>query len=695
MPILNFLSFLRSAAPAVVAAMASFQGGFEARSSCPAEPVDGTQVVFEPGAELTGMSFYDLPYPFDVRLNAQGGPDLSGMPNNGADAALDLIPAAGDRPGFPSVPVGYFRLTGAPAPRSPDAVIPADEGSEVLLLDVDPHSPARGTLYPSVATVIPPGAYAPENLLAVAAAPGIVLPAGRKYAFVLRRSYGDQAGHPLGVSAALADALNDEAPPGPRGKSLRKAFRDLTKTLPKVGVDVRDVAGAAIFTTGDVVAENARHSSSIVGAEDVHVEGLALDPDDGITHPRFCELKATVSMPQYQRGAQPFDTEGAFERDADGELVVQGAIDVPVVLALPKQPMPPQGYPLVMYIHGTAGRAAQVVDRGRINEPGGQPTKGEGPAHVLAEHGFASVGAAMPVNSERLPTASAFEYLNFGNLAAFPYTYRQGVFEQRLLLEALSRLTIDPSALAGCEGVSLPAGASHFRLDLSALGVMGQSMGAQYATLLAAVEPAVQTLVPTGSGALWNKFMTESTFDLGGGVTPPILMATLFGVPRQELSPLHPTMNLLETAWEPNDPLVSAARVGRRPLPGHPARHIYQPVGLDDEFFPPPVFDALALGSGLEQAGDVFWSSMQTSLALEGYDGLIDYPVENNTMSDNGVPRTGVVVQFLGDGIADPHTIFSQLDEVKYQYGCFFSTHARTGRAIVPAPAPLGTPCPQ
>jgi hypothetical protein len=687
--------FLRSTLPAVVAAMASTHGSFELRGPVRAGPVAGTQVVFEPQAELTGQSFYDLPYPFDVRLNAHGGPDLSGMPTNGADAALDLIPAAGDRAGFPTVPVGYFRLTGAPAPHALDEVMPAEKSAAVLLLDVDPLSPERGTLYPTIATVIPAGAYAPKNLLAVAAAPGLVLPAGRKYAFVLRRSYGDQAGQPLGVSSKLAHVLNGGVPPGPRGWALRQAFRDLTKTLGKVGVHVSDVAGAAVFTTGDVVADNARLSSSIVEAEDVHVENLAIAPGDGASHPRVCELTATVTMPQYQQGVQPFNTEGNFERAADGTLVVQGAMTVPVVLSLPKQPMPLLGYPLIMYLHGTAGLAGQVVDRGAITEPGGAPTPGEGPAHVLAERGFASVGAAMPLNPERLPGAVGFEYVNFGNLAALPYTYRQGVFEQRLLLEALSRLTIDPSVLEGCDGVSLPAGASQFHLDLRSLGLMGQSMGAQYANLLAAVEPAVQTLVPTGSGGPWNKFLVESKFNFGGGATAVDIMASLFGVPRADLSPLHPTINLLETAWEPGEPLVSAARVGQRPLPGHPVRQIYQPVGLDDEFFPPTLFDAMALGSGVEQAGDVFWSSMQTSLALAGYDGLVDYPVARNTTSEKGVPRTGVVVQYLGDGIANPHTIFSQLDEVKYQYGCFFATHARTGRAVVPAPAPLGTPCPE
>jgi hypothetical protein len=38
--------------------------------------------------------------------------------------------------------------------------------------------------------------------------------------------------------------------------------------------------------------------------------------------------------------------------------------------------------------------------------------------------------------------------------------------------------------------------------------------------------------------------------------------------------------------------------------------------------------------------------------------------------------------------------IVFQLDAVKYQYGCFFETFRDRGVATIPAPAPLGTPCP-
>ena len=43
--------------------------------------------------------------------------------------------------------------------------------------------------------------------------------------------------------------------------------------------------------------------------------------------------------------------------------------------------------------------------------PGGPEQKGLGPAHVLAAHGFATVGSALPVNPERLPGAGETAYL--------------------------------------------------------------------------------------------------------------------------------------------------------------------------------------------------------------------------------------------------------------------------------------------
>jgi hypothetical protein len=657
------------------------------------QPISGTSVVFDLDADLAApATFYDLPYPSDLRLNEQGGPDLTGWPRpeGGANVPSTVVPAASGRPGFPQQPVAYFRFDGALPALMADEVIAAELASSLLLVDVDPASPDRGTLYPTTAHVHPADDYLPENVLAVGAYPGIVLDGDRSYAFVVKRALGDAAGQPLGVPVPMLQLSSGQTPSGGRGAAAAALYAPLWETLDTLGVARADVAAATVFRVGDVVRENLELSEKVLASHDVTIDGVALDPDDGAAHPRFCELHGTVTLPQFQKGTPPFNTEGLLVLDGDGAPVEQRTEVAPIAINLPNEPMPPGGYPLVLYIHGSGGVSTQVVDRGTITTPGGEETKGEGPAHVLALHGIATVGMAMPLNPERVPTAGPYDYINQVNLSAFASTFRQGVFEQRLLIEALASFTIEPSAVSACIGVSLPAGETAYRFNLAPLLLQGQSMGAQYANLLGAIEPKVHAMVPTGAGGMWSKFMIVSP--LLGGVRE--IVAQVLRAEAENLTYLHPALHMLETAWEPGDAITSLPRLARDPFDGHPARSYYVPVGKDDEYFPTVLFDAMAMSYGSQQAGDAVWPTMQTDLALVGRDGVQEYPARENGTSANGETFTAIVVQYEGDGIADPHTIFSQLDEVKYQYGCFFASYLADNLGTVAAPAALTTPCP-
>lgn len=84
---------------------------------------------------------------------------------------------------------------------------------------------------------------------------------------------------------------------------------------------------------------------------------------------------------------------------------------------------------------------------------------------------------------------------------------------------------------------------------------------------------------------------------------------------------------------------------------------------------------------------------MQDALSLDARSGVLAYPVSSNATSRSGAKFTGVAVQYQGDSIYDPHAIYSQLDAVKYQYGCFFESFLAKGVATVPAPADYSVPC--
>jgi hypothetical protein len=683
--------------------------GADAAVDVPGADATGSpsQSLFDPAADLTDSAhYYDLPYPSDVRLTPQGRPDLRGMPVRGT-LVPGIVALAGDRPGWPVIALGYLRFRGTLRPRDPADLIAADDpAAPVMLLDVDPASPERGRRFPVVAATPGEDPYLPESTLAVGARPGVILRAGRRYAFVVRASLGDAQGRPLRADNRFIALRDGATPEGPRGAALAALYRPLWETLPMVGVARDEVVTATVFTTGDVVADTAALGDRVLARHDVQVEGLQLAPGDSpATHPRFCQLNGFVRMPQFQRGVAPYNTDGTFELDAEGTPIRQTVTApanydrVPVTFTLPRSAMPAEGYPLVLYLHGSGGLSTQAVDRGTWRPqapdfpcpPGSEQwegvtgcnTLGQGPAFLLAPRGFATAAAALPVNPERLPGAAGTAYLNLANLRAFRDTFRQGVLESRLFVEALGAVRIPASLVAQCTGASLPAGATEARYDLSRLIAMGQSMGGMYTNLLAATEPRVRAAIPTGAGGHWGYFILRTQLIPGAAVALRPLLGTT-----QPLTFLHPALAMLETAWEAAEPIVYTPRIARDPLPGHPVRSIYQPAGQGDSYFPTEVFDAMALAYGHTQAGASVWPTMQPTLALQGHGGIIPYPVRNNRMGGPmSTPYTGVVVQFAGDGVYDPHAIYSQLDAVKYQYGCFAESFQRTGVARVPDPA--------
>lgn len=645
---------------------------------------EGTAAYFDLSVVTDGPTsdtWYDFPFPADLRLDADGTVSVADIPNPiNQQLFAGLVVAADQLEGHSMVPVAWFQFDGPVVESTLDDVIQPLPNAPVLLINIDPDSPRYLELAPLVAKTLESDAYTPENLLAVGVYPGWVLDPTTQYAFVLTRDFDDAEGQELGVPEALWNMAHGASS---GDETVDAAYAPLWDALDDLEVDPATVAAATVFTTGDPVVDIFDISEGLRERYDLTIDGLAIDPTDGADHPRFCELLGTMTVPEFQEGTPPFNSGGLFVFGEDGLPVEQTQTTIPVVVNLPLEEMPEGGFPLVMYFHGSGGLSSQVVDRG----PDG--TTGEGPAHVLAAHGMATVGSAHPVNPERLPgAASGFDYLNLSNLKAFRDTFRQGIIEQRLYLDALLDLTIDPATVAGCDGLSLPAGADAYRFDADSVMAMGQSMGGMFTNIMAPVEPRIRAVVPTGAGGLWSFFILETSLIPNAGQ----LVAQILQVP--DLTHVHPTLHMLQMAWEPVEAFVFIPRLAFDPLPGHPVRPIYEPVGQGDSYFPTVVFDRIALAYRNQQAGDTVWGEMQDALAWRDLDGFAEYPVSNNLLSVSGDAYTGVVVQYPGDGVTNPHNIFQYYDEVKYQYGCFFETFLRTGTATVPAPAALGTPCP-
>jgi hypothetical protein len=650
-----------------------------AAAACDSTPA--TVCDFDLHADLTNQDlFYSMPYPSDLRLLPSGAPDLRGFPNNLQESLIESVRAvAMQRKGFPQMGAAYFHFDGPLAPEDPTVVMAAAATSPILLVDVDPSSPERGKLFPVVAGTPDADRYLLDDTLEIAPRTGVVLHESRTYAYVVMKSLGDAAGNPLGAPDAFVALEAATPPPADPELAAWNLYQPLWQTLAQIGVDETEVAAATVYTTGDVVQDAADLATKTIANYAPTITNLSVRSDQGT----FCEVVGQITYPQFQKGTPPYDDGlGTFDIGQDGLPIKQRDEVVPVAISLPEgQPMPAGGFPFILYFHGSGGLSTQLFD------PEAYPDPGHGAAYVMAARGFAMACQALPLAPERLPGATDNEEINFNNLGCFPYTFEQGVMEQRMFIGALDKLTIDPATVASCTGLSLPNGETAYHFAMDPLHVQGQSMGGMYANLVGATEPRVKIVVPTGAGGDWPYMMltTNAIPNAKNGIK--LLLGS------GDLTFMHPALQLLGTAWEPAETFVYMRRLGKDPLPGHPARPVYEPVGYGDEYFSFDVYDGAALAYGNKEAGDAVWPSMQSSLSVEGLDGIVPYPVSNDVTSSDGSSYTGVVAQYNGDGVSDPHYIFTTVDAVKYQYACFHTSFRDTGTATVFAPKAWDAPC--
>ncbi len=629
------------------------------------------------GATTDADSFWNHPFPSDLRLTAAGSPDLTGFPNRRNTPMMNgLLATAGVRQAWPLMSIGYFRFTAAVPDRAiGDVIVPADD-APALLIDIDPSSPELGTKYPIVAQTLAADPYISSNLVALAPRPGIVLRPLTKYAYVIRTAFAPGFAPPDG----LADLAAGRTPSGTLGATAATLYAPLWTALDAASIARTDVIAATVFTTGDEIARTRKRTEALRTQFHPQITDLVLS--GGSTYDGFCVLHGSVTMPQFQIGTPPFDTGGTLMLDANDIPQRQVDMTIPVVITLPKAAMPATGWPLYQFFHGSGGLSTGLVDLGRSPDSSDNPEPGKGPGYVVALHGIAAASSALPLNPERLPSASDYEYLNVSNLAAFPSTFQQGIYEQRLLLDSLLALQIPQSLVDAC-GIPAPASGMH-TFDPAKLVAGGQSMGGMYTNMIGSVEGRYGAFVPTGAGGFWNLMILETA------IIPGVrsLLGAALGVDDTTLVFVHPALDMMALGWEIAEPIAAMSRIADRPLPGLTARHVYEPVGMGDSYFATDVYDAAALAYGNQEAPTMQWPTMQDALNLDGLGGLVPYPVKGNR---SGMTR--VVVQYQGDGIIDPHYIYRQLDAVKHQYGCFLESYLRDGIPTVPAPGALTDPC--
>ncbi len=640
-------------------------------------------------AEFGSDDFWATPFPGEHHRLPDGHIDMEGFPARTRNAiSVTLRDAAAEQTGFGTTTPIFFPMTAAIDPSNLPAAI--DDGSidaPLFLMDVDPDSPARGTLAPIIGRfLLDAGPYGTPNLLAIVPVQGRPLRPDTMYAAVVTSALLQESGAPLERAAYVTAIGRGEIPTGLEGDALT-AFRDAHAALLELGVQGDDIIAYTAFRTGAPTAIFERALSG-ARANGERITLSAFDPPE--VYDAYCAYHAVATVPVFQDGIPPYVIGGRWVLDASGAPIRQREESANVWVTVPRRAMPTDGFPAAVLVRTGAGADRPLMDRGPRDAAGESP-RGTGLGLQFAEAGFVGVSIEGPHGGSRNITGGDEQFIvfNIQNVFALRDNLRQSALELSLLVDALPEIDLDPS---GCPDVSTVDG-SPVRIDGRSLALVGHSMGASIAPLTAAFEPRYRALILSGAGASWSEnilYKLSPIPTLGIANTFVGYAATSFS-----LNDADPILSLLQWAGEEADAQVYAPLMTAHPTIGSP-RHVLMFQGIEDTYIPPPVANALTLALEIDVGGTVRdrawsaregWNPIESLLPHVGR-SVIALPATANL----GGETTAVVVQLDEDGIQDGHEVMWQRSDAREMVRCFLSSLAAGTPTVVDPAAPCDGP---
>ncbi len=678
-----------------------------------AEAVPGTAVLFDRDRSLAGgEDFFAFPWPEQSRGHAE----LRGFPNpsaaRGCEASVSgglvgqvvgaISPpeyrayvsalAALEPDGASPTGAIYFAFDGGLSAQlpTPDATLDIN-ASPVLLINVDPDSPAWGRPVPIRVRVFERSLYLPEHTLALQPVAGFPLEPASRYAAVVRRGLRDVSGQPLGVPAALEAAK--------QGKDCGES--DYTSVLAllesELDLAVGDVAAMTVFETADPAHRLAAVQASLARASETPALAAVSVSVDEVLADGSHLLEGTFTTPIHQRGKPPylpqidlglsgsvavrFDAtdlagdfldEGAWRGD-DGGQEQPRSERIQFRLAVPTSAYDGAATPVVVFAPGTGGGLESPFDSGIADE-----LLGEGMALFVAEsvmHGNrAHVEGIDPelvgvlALSDQL-TGSSYvaeleQVVQSGDLFFNPLNLRAARGNS---MQAALDYVWQSSLLSGFE---IPGAG----LGFSGVAFMGHSQGASVGPLTG---PSVATAyVLSGASGSIKDLLLDKTLP-ADRVTTSNMLRYVTCDPAEELDTLHPLVSLLGQVLEPIEGVLHAPR-----LAAVPERAIFAMAGLQDHYSPPSSQQALMAALPLPQAAPALELSLQQQLIgqlHEGPLGVVEAPLSGNWF---GVTR-GFRQYVGGAGCSDDHFAYTCNEAARGDWRAFLVGWA-AGEALVP-----------
>lgn len=617
-----------------------------------------------PESEVTGLfdlteslGFYSLPFPIDLRLTEEGTLRIWDFPNPRSSEMLASYLTVGERDvkGFGANSGIFFTFTGALDPAS----LPQDidqsimEDAAVYLVSLDPDAPDYQQRYPfRVKFTDRPTVYGPANLLVLLPVQGVPMLQGHTYAAVVTTQVTDADDSPLAANASFQEVLS-----GNSGDQKAEAvFAPLVAYFEDVDTDLKSIAVATVFTTMTPL-------DRMLALRD-HVYALSLpgiDPQSLSlvrTTDRYHFLSAEVTIPIYQEGAPPYLLlGGAISFDDRGRPVVQNLYPTRLALTIPLVQRPSDGWPLLIFSHGSGGSWTSFIDKGT--------------AAWLAHRGIAAVSIDAPHHGPRNPISdnSGFESFCFYN-ALNPNSFRDNNVQAAVELMAVLRQVKELQVPVGQPGIEQDL---HF--DPDQIYFMGHSQGSTVGPLIVAVDPNIRAAYFSGAGGslLWNLMTKQRPF--------PILPIVEFALHLTadeadfELDEFHPVLNLLQHMAEMVDPVSFNPYFFHQQIPGVAPKHIFQAQGITDTYVGLPCHGAFAAAARLDLIEPLLDQDAWNRLSLTGGVILADQGVSGNRLSWDQTDITAGFVQYPAPpGGEDGHYVTYNFPSLQRRLGCFFET---------------------
>lgn len=650
----------------------------------------GARVRFDPASE----AFFDTPFPSDTLRDASGTIKFSSWKQAYRNSTLELWFDAAEElvDGF-SVNSGFFISFDAPLdetslPTLEQSHAAPEQGKpwpSVFLIDVDEDSPERGRLFPVECRVNTlEGRLRVANQIGCVPPWGVVKRPNTTYATVVLNTLLAADGLPVTPSEPMKALLAGTDLQSSLGATIEAApyleALSFLETLPGFNADA--VVALDLFTTNDPTARLRRVHAFYDSLPDPTLSqerGLSMVKDYG----DYVVVEGFYDVPIIQEGDLPYSRppSGKIAFDASGAITQVDTQQIRFYLTIPKTPIASEGYPVLMYLHGSGGVSQQLMERGPYAEDGTRPPAGSGPARVIAPYGIAGFAADFQLHGMRFdpPDTSGLKLYNlFENPRATIDNFLVAANEVALHARLLQGLVIDPSMIR-----NLPAGAldltsspdGMIRFDDSAFVTMGQSMGSTIGLPAATIDTIVDGTILSGSGGSLVEIAATSTQPVNVAALLRTFLAYKSGEP---LDQFDPVLHVLQHAWDIVDPLSYSRLLFLEPSQGIPAKHVLQHSGLTDGYFSPQGRAGLSAAMGVELVAPMLEPEALEIMKLVGLDQVLEPPVSGNVAS--GV--TGVVRQYP-PSVLDGHHVAYQRDDTKAEYACFIKTLASGGVPVL------------